>query len=80
MSVGSNDEITRMNTSLLITDFDQHTCLLIHRENGNAIGFQAIGRIEELPVGRQVDVRTSLGIHRIGLDVLNRMQSLTIIY
>ena len=50
-SIGRDDEITRMNTRQLITCLGQHTRFLIDREDGNTIRLQAIGRIEELPVG-----------------------------
>ena len=50
-SIGRDDEITWMDARQLITSFGQHTRFLIDGEDGNAIRLQAIGRIEELPVG-----------------------------
>lgn len=71
LPVGCDNEITRMDAGRLITDFGQGAAFSVDLEDGQPVAFQAVGGIEVEAVRRKVDVGTSAGVQRVGLDGLH---------
>lgn len=69
-SIGRNLKITGMNACKLIADLCQPSCLLIDFKYRDSIRFQTITGIQKLSIGREVDIRSAMTAHRIGLYLL----------
>ena len=50
LPVGSDSEVPRMHSCVLIADIGQNTCLRVLAEYRQPISFQTVAGIEELPV------------------------------
>ena len=79
LAVGRQDEIARMDACGLVAGFGQRAVLGVDVENGQPVAFQAVGGIEVAAVRRKVDVGTSAGVQRVGLDGLHQCQAVTVV-
>ena len=64
-------EMARMATRRLIAHFREFSRAYIDGENGDSVGLEAIARIEEFPVGTQVNVAAATPLNAVGNDGLN---------
>ena len=67
-------EMARMATRRLIAHFGEFSRACIDGENGDSVGLEAIARIEEFPVGTQVNVSAATRPNAVGNDGLNLLE------
>lgn len=74
-AIGRNIEIAGMEASVLITDLLELATLRMDFEDSDTIGFESVARIEETPVGGEVNICPSLSADRVGCDDLDLLES-----
>lgn len=73
-SAGGERKAARMNAGRLITYSGQRPVLRIDLKDGDAVRFQPVGSVQEPPVGRKLNIRTSSGMQGIRFEILLRRQ------
>lgn len=78
-SIGRDTEVARMNACGLESYLGQCSVLLVHLPDCDAIPLEAMRGIDELAIGRDMNIGTTSCIERVGLQGLDDTQMLVFI-
>ena len=68
-----------METGRLITDLRQLSVVFTDLEYGESVPLQAVGRIQEVAVGRQMNIGTAFCSQAVGLNPLYGLQGISVV-